>query len=153
MSDLAEHPFLASILSTARNVATIAGSGFSAVVDAISRNSRFIATTPSAHRFLHSAASSRSWLAGLFTDREDGTRPFVSSMFGRKEAEPGPSFRGTPEEVQAHYSRQWYLGGARCVPGHGAPRRTEVVLECGMHAAITDAVETQVCVILCAGCV
>lgn len=138
LSDLLESPYLAPVVSALQRGATIVGNTLSALVDTARRNSHFAATTPTAQRFLQSVTATAAWLTELLSGTGE------SSLFGDRGEEAGPAFKGTPEEVQAHYSRQWYLSGDRCVPGHGAPRRTEVVLECGMHAEITDVVETQV---------
>jgi hypothetical protein len=143
LNDLAEHPYVAPVLAALRSGTAAVGGAVSNVVEALGRRNRIIGTTPTSHKIVQVGSS---FFQSLYNVVFGSTQPGLargSGLFGSGEvAKVG--FSGTPDEVQAHYSRQVYLGGARCIPGRGTPRRTEVVLECGMRVNITDVVETQV---------
>jgi hypothetical protein len=143
LADLARHPYLGPVVSALQSSAAFVTARMYDAGEYVRRRNRIVGATADTDKLLANINDALHKTHAVLSGEEGSLRALGGDFFGTPQ-EAKVWFRGTAEEVQAHYSRQVYTEGTRCHPGHGAPRRTEVLLECGMASAITDVVETQV---------
>jgi len=124
------------------------------MVDYLTYSNRIVGLTPTGRNFLHSVRKylnlpTMYGLEGVENDPNSTPSAPFGGLFGTGADVLPPQramFESQPELQQAYYSHQVYQGGTACWPRQGMPRRSNVLFECGMHAKITDVVETEVSV-------
>jgi hypothetical protein len=151
LSDLSRHPYIGPVVSALQSAAGYVTARMNDVGEYVSKRNRIVGATADTDKLIANIHDVLHKTHAVLAGEEGSLKALGGDLFSAAQ-EAQVWFKGTPEEVQAHYSRQVYTGGTRCNPGHGAPRRTEVLLECGMASAITEVVEAQVtvCVMGCA---
>jgi hypothetical protein len=143
LSDLSRNPYMGPMVAALQSSATYLLARMYELGAYIVKRNRIVGATADTDKLLSSINDMLHKTQAVLSGEEGSLSALGGDLFGAS-TEAKMWFKGTPEEVQTHYSAQVYSGGTRCHPGHGAPRRTEVLLECGMTSAITDVVEIQV---------